>query len=200
MMSEQNIRMVLREDRKWEQVVMAEVLVPNVVNNWGDIYTVESIKEFAYEYARQGYGLDVEHSQQDVNGVDYYVVESFLVREGDPDFIAGSWVVAVKIINDDLWQQILDGEINGFSYEAVVSMLPVTVTLATTHTVIGVTAPHPDDGHTHDYMILVDAQHNPIAGGTGETNGHSHTISVHTVTDVADGHNHRFQVIALNGE
>ena len=54
-------RLILREDKKWEQVVFAEVLVPDVVNSFGDIYTRAAIVEFAYEFARQGYGLDVDH-------------------------------------------------------------------------------------------------------------------------------------------
>ncbi len=188
-------RLVLREDRNWEQVVFAEVLVPEVVNNYGDIHTRESVVEFAYEFARRGYGLDVNHDNVDVTGTAYYVVESFIARDGDPDFIDGSWVVGVKIVDADLWARILAGDINGFSYEALVEMIPVEFVGTTNRQIAGETSPHPVDGHSHTFVLFVDAQNNPTAGGTSVNAGHSHRIVSHTTTEVADGHNHRFQVI-----
>lgn len=191
------MRLVVREDRKWEQVVMAEVLVPGVVNNYGDIYTEEAIKQFAYEYSRQGYGLDVDHDNVDVTGDGYYVVESFLAREGDTEFIPGSWVVGIKVVDADLWARILAGELNGFSYEANVYMTPVEYVGTSGRTVSGVTSAHPVDGHTHDYLVVEDECGNPLEGGTSETLGHSHRIVSCTTTEVADGHNHRYQAIVF---
>lgn len=192
-MAEQTL--VVRKDREWEQIAFAEVLVPNTPNTYGDVYTPESIVEFAYEFARQGYGLDVDHDNQDVSGSGYYVVESFIAREGDPDFIPGSWVVGIKVVDPDLWQRILNGEINGFSYEAIVEMIPVDIDGSEVHQVTGVTSPHPEDGHTHTYLLMVDGMGNPQVSATSETNGHSHRILNHTVTEVAEGHNHRIQVV-----
>lgn len=187
--------LVVREERAWEQVAFAEVLVPDVVNNFGDIYTREAIKEFAYEFARKGYILDVDHDQVDVTGVGYYVIESFIARPGDPDFIEGAWVVGVKFVDDELWQDVLAGNLNGFSYEATVQMTPVEYTIEAGRQIVGTTEPHPEDGHTHSFVLFLDAQSNPKAGATSETNGHSHRIVSHTTTEVAEGHNHRYQVL-----
>lgn len=188
-------RVVVREDKAWERIAFAEVLVPDVVNNYGDVYTRDAITEFAHEFARKGYGLDVNHDNVDVTGTGYYVVESFVARDGDPDFIEGSWVVGIKVVDDTLWQQILDGELNGFSYEATVEMTPVLFTGTAGRQVVGATMPHPIDGHTHTFVLIVDEMNNPKAGATSENAGHSHEIVSHTVTEVADGHNHRFQVV-----
>ena len=185
-------KLVQRGD--YERVVFAEVLVPNVLNSFGDLYTEEAIKEFAYAYAKQGYGIDVQHDNVDVSGP-VYVIESFIARDGDPDFIKGSWVVGMKIEDDDIWAQVLDGQINGFSYEALVNMTPVVVTANRGVQVSGVTSPHPVDGHTHTYVLVLDEYNKPAAGGTSLDNGHSHTIQSHTVTEVSSGHNHRIQVI-----
>lgn len=188
-------RLILRDDKQWEQVVFAEVLVPNVVNSFGDIYTREAIVEFAYEFARQGYGLDIDHDNVDVSGTKYYVAESFIARDGDPDFIDGSWVVGVKVLDADLWAQILAGEINGFSFEAEVAMQPVTFLASDQRVIVGTTEPHPLDGHTHTYTLVLDSLNRPFEGGTSVDDGHSHRIRNHTVTEVTDGHNHRYQVI-----
>ena len=190
--------LVTRSEKQWEQVAFAEVLVPDVVNSYGDIYTREAVVEFAYEFARQGYGLDVDHDNVNVDGTKYYVVESFIARDGDPDFIDGSWVVGVKILDADLWSQILDGQINGFSFEAEVGMQPVTFLASDQRVIVGTTEPNPLDGHTHVYTLVLDAMNRPFEGGTSVTDGHSHRIVTHTVTEVSDGHNHRYQVIVSN--
>jgi hypothetical protein len=194
-MSESKI--VVREDREWEQVVFAEVLVPDVVNNYGDVYTREAIAEFAYEFARCGYGIDIDHNQVDVNGVACYVVESFIARPGDADFIEGSWVVGLKVTDPVLWAEILAGNVNGFSFEAEVFMTPAVVQATYGRQVTGTTEAHPEDGHSHTYLLVLDEKNNPISGGTSESNGHSHRIVSHTVTETTDGHNHRFQVLTV---
>lgn len=186
-------------------VCYAEVLLPDVPNVYGDINTRESIREFAYEFARQGYGIDVNHDQEDVNGAEAVVVESFIVRAGDPDFIEGAWVIAMKILDATLWQQILDGQINGYSFEAICAMLPVVFQNLANRQVVGTTEPSPLDGHTHTFLAMLDVFNQPISGGTGVTDGHSHGIVRHTTTQKADNlagisHNHRYQVIVPTKE
>jgi len=188
-------KMLIRTDLGYEQVVMGELLIPDTPNSFGDITTKEAIKEFAYEFARQGYGIDLNHDNVDVNKQQIVIVESFIVRPGDPDFIEGSWVIAMKILDDDLWQQVLDGDFNGFSYEAVVEMQPVLIKNLRNRTVTGVTEADPADGHTHDYVAVLDPLNKPISGGTSVTNGHSHTIARHSFTEVSEHHRHRYQVI-----
>lgn len=188
----------------FERIVMAEVIIPDVPNSYGDIVSREGVREFAYEFARQGYGIDINHDQEDRKG-SVYVVESFIARAGDPDFIEGAWVVGMRIDDDDLWAQVLAGELNGYSYEAICFLLPVSIQNLRNRQIAGVTEPDPIDGHTHTYLVVLDAQNRPISGGTGMTNGHMHTISSHTTTDfVLQGvdrvHNHRYQVINVDKE
>lgn len=207
-MAEQSrMRLIKREDGpEYERVVMGEMLIPDVPNVYGDIMTREAVKEFAYEYARRGYGIDVNHDEVDIKDVGATVVESFIVRKGDPTFIEGSWVVAMKIHDDALWQQVLDGEINGFSYQAQCYMTEVVFQNLRNRQVAGVTEPDPKDGHTHTYLVLLNALNRPVSGGTGETDGHSHRIVSHTVTEYsisvfgAGEHNHRYQVIVPDEE
>ena len=188
-------RMIVREDQVWERYVLAELLLPDTPNTYGDIMTREGIKEAAFEFARQGYGLDVNHDEQDRKGEGLVVVESFIARAGDPTFIEGSWVIGMKILDDDIWQMVLDGELNGFSYQAEVQMLEVVVQNLRNRQVSGVTEPDPYDGHTHPYLVILNPLNVPISGGTGITNGHSHRITSHTVTEYANSHSHRYQVI-----
>jgi hypothetical protein len=106
----------------------------------------------------------------------------------------------VWIKDETLWQMVLDNKINGFSYEALVGMQPVGIENLRSRIITGTTAPDLLDGHTHTYCVIVDALNRPVSGSTGDTDGHSHTISTHTTTDEANGHKHRFDVINDDGE
>lgn len=189
-------RIVQRDDRAFEQVVLAELLVPNVPNSWGDIYTPEAIKEFCYKFSEHGFGLDVDHDQIDVTGKGYIVVESFIARSGDPDFIEGSWVIGVKILDDGIWERVLDGTLNGFSFEASCFMDPITIIYENeARVVLGTTEPDPLDGHTHTFTVVIGPLNVVLSGGTGITDNHSHSITGASVTGTAAGHTHRYQVI-----
>lgn len=188
-------RVITRDGQEWEQVAFAEVLVPNVPNAYQDIYSKEAIRDFAYTYAEKGYGLDINHDKVDVTGTGYFVCESFIARAGDPDFIEGSWVVGIKVVDPALWLQILSGELNGFSFEAIVNMVPVSIAVPDSSLVSGLTEPHPVDGHSHAYVLTLNAEGAPLAGYTEIANGHTHRIVSYPTTEVADGHNHRYQLL-----
>lgn len=194
-------RIVRRNEGAFERVVLAELLVPNVPNSWGDLYTPEAIKEFCYTFSQQGFGLDVDHNEINVDGDQYIIVESFIARAGDPDFIEGSWVVGAKILDDALWDRVLTGDINGFSFQADVFMQPLLIVYEEeARVVIGVTEPDPLDGHTHTFTVVIGPLNAVISGGTGVTDNHAHSITGATVTGIASGHTHRYQVISEDAE
>lgn len=199
------LKLLRRSDGdEFERIVMCELLIPDVPNSFGDVSTREGIREFALQFALQGFGLDVNHDEIDVKNKDLALVEFFIARPGDPDFIEGSLVVGMKVLSDDIWQKVLDGELNGFSYQAEVYMLPVLIQNLRNRQVSGTTEPDLIDGHTHTYLVILNAKNEPIQGGTGITDGHSHRIVSHTITGAADtsggrGHVHRYQVL-INDE
>ncbi len=189
-----NVVLRTRSAPEWDRIVMAEVLVPDTPNVFNDYWTKENIRLAAYEFMKRGYGIDLEHDNIDITG-SVYVVESFIARANDPDFIEGSWVIAMYIADDAIWQDILDGKINGYSYEAMVSFLSATLQVVDDGIRQGITEPDPIDGHTHVFMVMVDINNRPVDGGTSITGDHSHTISTHTVTDESAGHVHRYNLV-----
>lgn len=197
------LKLHTRSADEWDRVVMAEVLIPEVPNVFGDYWTEREIMEAAYMFMKKGYIIDVEHQREDVSGLGVYVVESFIAREGDPLFIKGSWVVGMRIEDDEMWNQVLSGELNGFSYEALVKTLAAVLEYDDDNFRSGVTEPDPFDGHRHSFAVWVDDNNRPISGGTDEVNGHSHTITTHTITDTAANHVHRYTILMevnRNGE
>lgn len=183
----------------YEQIVMAEVLIPDTPNTEGDIYTREAVRGFAHQFMMTGMnskvGIDIEHDNVDLIGK-VYVIESFIARENDPHFIEGSWVIAMWINDDEIWQRVLDNDLNGFSFESMVGMVAINIENLRPRTIAGITAPDLIDGHTHAYLITVDTFNKPIKGTTSESeDGHWHNISRHTITDETNGHTHRFNVL-----
>lgn len=187
------MKLISRADQEYERIVFAEVLIPDTPNSYGDFHTKESVREAAYLFMRTGFGVDIGHDNVDVSS-QVIPVESFIARENDPDFIVGSWVLGFYVGDDDIWQKILDGELNGFSYEAFVRFFPVELIMDMSGPISGVTGPNLYDRHVHDfYVVVTDGE--IVSGGTTVTNGHSHTISRTTITDEADGHTHIFNFI-----
>ncbi|ALT58120.1 protease [Pseudomonas phage SM1] len=198
MSNEIALRRISRDGYEWEQVAWAELLVPDTPNVYGDVYTREAIVGFRDAYMEANYGLDLEHDGEDIRNTGYYIVESFIAREGDPDFIPGSWVLGVKVLDSDIWNRILTGDLNGFSFEALVGLEPITLLYSDEMEQVlvhGTTEPDPFDGHTHSFSVVLGPLNKVISGSTGETDGHFHPITTHTVTGHAAGHNHRFQVL-----
>lgn len=197
-MADSEIRLHLRNDKQFDRVVYAEVLVPDTPNVYGDYWTKEKIREAAYAFMERGFGIDVEHDNLDRTGA-VSVVEAFVARDDDSVFVPGAWVVGMKINDDTIWEGVLSGDINGYSYEAMVTFLAATLSYEESGTRAGTTEADPIDGHTHEYLVIVDEAGRTKSGGTSETNGHSHTISGATVTDEADGHTHRFNIVKGTG-
>ena len=179
----------------YERLAFAEVVIPNTPNVYGDLHSKESVRQFAYGFMINGFGLDINH---DNNNVSYgvRVVESFIARDDDPDYVAGAWVVGIHVLDDSIWADILSGELNGYSYEALVSILPVDIVVPGVRNLIGVTLPDPDDAHTHNFWVRLDANGRVIAGGTTMDHGHDHPIRNHTFTEhnEAGNHRHRYSV------
>lgn len=187
---------LVKNDLGQEQVVMAEVLIPDTLNVFGDFHTRESVKQFAYSFAESGFGIDIEHNNVDLTGP-LIVVESFIVREGDQNFpIEGSWVIGILVRDDEIWQDVLDGDLNGFSYESLVKFVDVIIDIDIPQEVTGLTEPDIYDGHIHKFWVKLDDEGRVVSGGTDEVEDHYHEILRHTSTELKMSHRHIFNIIS----
>ncbi|QIN95166.1 serine protease [Stenotrophomonas phage vB_SmaS_DLP_3] len=183
---------IKKADKTYKQMVWAEVYAPNRPDVDGEFMTADEIEKMAYSFIRKGKldQIDVNHDNKVVSA---HIIESFIARKGDPDFIEGAWVVAVHIEDEEAWQMILDGELNGFSMEAMVSKEEVEVTVEIPPVVKGSTTENED--HHHEFFVTFDEQGNFLGGMTDVVKGHSHKIIAGTVTEKSEGHSHRFSSV-----
>ena len=94
-----------------------EVYVPNEVDTQGDFMSIEEIEKLAHRFLVECRKIDVQHNQEEVK---VYPVESFIVRENDPDFSTpGGWVLLVKTEDKEILRKVENGEITAFSFQGL---------------------------------------------------------------------------------
>lgn len=92
-----------------KQIVFGEVYKPDVKDADGNFMTAETIEKMAHDFlaADKNYRIKKDHTGNTDKGC---VVESFIARPGDPDFVEGSWVVGVHVPDVEIWKDIEDGK------------------------------------------------------------------------------------------
>lgn len=176
-----------------EQIVFGEVYAPGFPDSQGDFMTAETIKDMAYRFMANGFlaKIDTQHNREE-NGS--YIVESFIARDDDPDFITGSWVVGVKIPDGAVWGLVKSGELNGFSLDGYGVRVATTIEVDMPDTLKGETTE--TEGHAHGFEVAFDEAGAFLGGFTTRApDGHRHMIKRGTVTEDTNGHNHRFSFV-----
>lgn len=186
---------ILKTDDE-KRIAYGVVYEPGVPDSHGDFMVAEEIEKMAHKFLADGrvLSIDTEHDLENNGSV---VVESFVVRKGDPDFPEGSWVLGVHIPGDDLWTAVKKGEIGGFSMYGKAlredDATEIVMELPDDGLLWGTTAEC--DGHTHQYVVKFDEDGNFLGGLTDDAAGHSHQISKGTVTEKDSDHRHRFNFL-----
>jgi len=100
-----------------ERFVLGVVLEPEVVDAQGDIYSAEEIRSAAHKFMEDFQGLGLQHRDR-VNG-DVKILESYLAPDdlviGGTAMKKGTWLFGVRVLSDELWGMVKDGELTGFS-------------------------------------------------------------------------------------
>ena len=174
-----------------EQVVYGVVYAPNQIDTWGEYMTAQDVREIAHRYMVLKLNETIDTSHDNVN-TGCQPIESFIARAGDPDYPEGAWIMGVKIHDGAIWDRVMRGELNGFSYEAMVRKVPMLVEIEIEQEQIGTT--EEVEGHSHYFFVEIDDNGVVRGGRTSTTNGHSHEIRMATATEPggADGHSHRY--------
>ena len=84
----------------------------------GHKMTAEEIEKSAHYYMEMGSTVCKQHENKiEANVVESYIAPvDFSITGDTEDLITkGSWVMAVRVLDDDAWDKILKGEITAFS-------------------------------------------------------------------------------------
>lgn len=173
-----------------KRIVYGEVYAPYRLDTYGEFMLPDDIEVMAHRFMQLPLAQTIDTQHDNVpNGS--YPVESFIVRDGDPDFTPGTWVLGVKVPDDRTWEAVKDGKLNGYSFEAMVVPVEYEIEYVVMRDHVGSVEPAMD--HSHAYYVEVDADGQVVGGWTSPgPDGHVHQIKRASLTEKADGHTHRF--------
>lgn len=125
------ITKVLKTDE--ERYVLGVVLVPETKDSQGDIYSHEEVRSAAHAYMENAGALGKQHSEI-VTGK-LRILETYIAPsdfEADGETVAkGTWLMGIRVVDDDLWSGIKKGDFTGFSIGGFASRNPETTTETT---------------------------------------------------------------------
>lgn len=122
-------------EKEDKHLIVGAVLVPNkpIYRNNGKEefyiqFSKETIEHLAYEYLMNGRMYSVTTDHKDIAD-DICLVESW-IKTSDNDksndygmnLPIGTWIAAMKVENEEVWQRVKQGELKGFSIESFVNL------------------------------------------------------------------------------
>ncbi len=100
-----------------ERYVLGVVLEPETVDAQKDIYSAAEVREAAHRFMEEYQNVGLMHRDL-VNGR-VKILESYVAPAPfEIDGVAvkkGTWLLAVRVLDDGLWKQVKDGELTGLS-------------------------------------------------------------------------------------
>jgi len=103
-----------------EQYVFGVVLVPDETDSQGDTYNEQTVRDAAHNFLAEynvGTGLGLQHKKRIdrlAKLVESYLAPVDMVVEG-VSIKRGTWCMAWRVLDADLWRAIKSGEFTGFS-------------------------------------------------------------------------------------
>lgn len=109
-----------------ERYVLSLVLEPNdgesgplKPDTQGDIYSADDIRQAAHKWMEHHGKSDLEHSWEDLGKQKVRVLESYLAPAdfelNGYNIVKGTWMLALRIADDELWKAVKNGEIGAYS-------------------------------------------------------------------------------------
>lgn len=174
---------IVRKDVE-KQIVYGVVYAPGEIDSHGEMMLAADIEIMAHSFMQRmvetkNAVIDVEH---DNNAVGAYPVESYVETRTDMPWPAGSWLLGVKIEDAAIWQKVKSGELNGYSFEAMVLKRPVVVEVTLDPDYLGKT--DKAEGHDHVFFLEFNEEGRVTGGTTSYDYGHRHTIMAGTATEM----------------
>lgn len=114
-----------------ERFVLGIVLEPtkelNKPDSQGDIYSAAEVAKAADNFMEQYQQIGVQHKEmtEKVKILRNWITLEDTTIDGQP-VAKGTWILGVRVQDDDLWQKVKDGEITAFSIGGKANREPVT--------------------------------------------------------------------------
>jgi hypothetical protein len=122
-MAEKQIPIMKIDEAK--HIVFGVVLQPEIPDLQGDIISKEEIEKCAHDYMINSRETGFRHKAK----LDAAIVESYITKGEywicDQEVKNGSWVIAMKVFDMNVWAMVMSGEINSFSIGGFAESAPI---------------------------------------------------------------------------
>lgn len=126
-----DVSILKSETAEEKRVVFGELLIPGEFDLHNDIMTEETIEKAAHTFLSGLHvttTIGIQHNDFTPGKVN--IVESYIQKSDDEisgkKVKKGSWMVAFKINDDDVWSGVKSGAITGFSIGGLANKKPAT--------------------------------------------------------------------------
>jgi len=112
-----SIPLIKGADPTDERYVLGVVLEPETVDAQGDVYSADEVRKAAHRFMEEYQGLGLQHELRVNDQVK--ILESFIApvefTVGEVTIKKGTWLLAVRVLSDELWARVAEGQLTGFS-------------------------------------------------------------------------------------
>lgn len=114
--SKKDIEVKIASMDEEQQIVYGIVLEPDEIDAHGDTVNTEEVERAAHKYALTPMVIGNSHVKKaKARPVETFVYSPEILKKVKP----GSWVMAVKVEDEEMWQAVKDGKFTGFSIGAL---------------------------------------------------------------------------------
>ncbi len=118
---------VLSKDMSEQGELICCVYAPDMEDSQGDQASAEVIKDFAYDFAKNGGNIDIRHNEKALSSEDIFIAETLIIQKGDERFegmedyegnpvdVTDGWGVILKVEDEDLRRLYRSGDWGGVS-------------------------------------------------------------------------------------
>ncbi|WPQ65514.1 XkdF-like putative serine protease domain-containing protein [Chitinophaga sancti] len=91
-------------------------------NEYNVFFSKETIRQIAQTFFKNNLSNNVNLAHTDILA-NSFIFQSFIVDSDKgityPDAVDGSWIIGVKVVDDNVWKDVLDGKFRGYSVEGL---------------------------------------------------------------------------------
>jgi len=123
-----HVRVLQKVDTE-ERYILGVVAEPDETDTQGDTQSADEVKKAAYGFLEDYRNVGLQHKQyinKEVKIVESYIAKADESIPGDAAYVKkGSWLMAVRVIDDELWAAVKSGAITGFSFGGYADRVPL---------------------------------------------------------------------------
>lgn len=101
-----------------KRLVTGIVIEPEVEDTYGDVISIDEIEKAMIRFMEGNQQIRIEHDPNYTPKV--VIIENWIEREGrmiGEQFVKiGTWLMTTKVFDDDVWDMIKSGKLNGYSF------------------------------------------------------------------------------------